>query len=199
MPPSISAHCASLMRPARFSSQYFQASEPEPSTCPCQLPRSMRTGRHIDRRQAHADRAHDQAGRGLVAAADQHGAVDRMAAQQFLGLHRQQIAIEHGGRLDERLRQRHRRQFDRKAAGLQHAAFDVLGARAQMRVAEIDVAPGVDDADHRLAGQVGGVIAALAQARAMAEGAQIVDAEPAVAAQVLRAVCACSFRGDSRA
>ena len=40
MPPSISAQSSSLMRPARFSSQYFQASEPEPSTWPCQLPRS---------------------------------------------------------------------------------------------------------------------------------------------------------------
>ncbi len=29
------------MLPARFSSQYFQVSEPEPSTWPCQLPRSI--------------------------------------------------------------------------------------------------------------------------------------------------------------
>ena len=41
MPLSISRHCSSLMRPARFSSQYFQTSEPEPRTWPCQLPRSM--------------------------------------------------------------------------------------------------------------------------------------------------------------
>ena len=40
-----------------------------------------RPGRHVDRRQPHRDRAHDQARRGLVAAAHQHGAVDRMAAQ----------------------------------------------------------------------------------------------------------------------
>jgi hypothetical protein len=53
-----------------------------------------------------------------------------MAAQQLLRLHRQEIAIEHGRRLDERLGQRHRRQLDRKAAGLQHAALDVL-ARAR--------------------------------------------------------------------
>ncbi len=117
----------------------------------------LRTGRHVDRRQAHADGAHDQTRRGLVAAAEQHRAVDRMAAQQFLRLHRQQVAVEHGGGLDERLRQRHRRQLDRKAAGLQHAALHVLGARAQVRVAEIDVAPGVDDADDRLAGPIGGV------------------------------------------
>ena len=29
------------MLPARFSAQYFQASEPEPSVSPCQLPRSI--------------------------------------------------------------------------------------------------------------------------------------------------------------
>ncbi len=41
MPASTSAHCASLKRPARRSSQYFQASEPEPSGCPFQWPRNI--------------------------------------------------------------------------------------------------------------------------------------------------------------
>ena len=41
MPLSISAQSASLILPARFSSQYFHTSEPEPSVCPRQLPRSM--------------------------------------------------------------------------------------------------------------------------------------------------------------
>ena len=41
MPPSISFHCSSVILPARFSSQYFQVSEPEPSTWPCQLPRNI--------------------------------------------------------------------------------------------------------------------------------------------------------------
>jgi hypothetical protein len=68
------------------------------------------------------------AGRGLVAAAHQHAAVDRMAAQQLLGLHRQQVAVEHGGRLLERLRQRHRRHLDREAARLPDAALHLLGA-----------------------------------------------------------------------
>ena len=52
-----------------------------------------------------------------------------------------------------------------------------------MRVAEIDVAPGVDDPDDRLAAEIGRVEAALAQTRAVTEGAQVVDAEPAMAAQ----------------
>ena len=41
MPSSIWAQSCSVMLPARSSSQYFQASEPEPSVRPCQLPRSI--------------------------------------------------------------------------------------------------------------------------------------------------------------
>ncbi len=43
-----------------------------------------RPGRQVDEGQPGAQRAHHQAGRGLVAAAHQHRAVDRVAAQQFL-------------------------------------------------------------------------------------------------------------------
>src|SRR5262249_6858286 len=96
----------------------------------------------------------------------------------------QKIAIEHGRRLYERLRQRHRGQLDWKAAGLQHAALDVLRPRPQVRVTGVDLAPGIDDADDGSAGPVGGVITELAQPRAVPERAQIVDAEPAVAAQI---------------
>ena len=41
MPASISRQACSSSRPARRSSQNLKASEPEPSTCPFQLPRSM--------------------------------------------------------------------------------------------------------------------------------------------------------------
>jgi hypothetical protein len=41
MPASISCQAWSDRRPARRSSQYLKASEPEPSTWPRQLPRSM--------------------------------------------------------------------------------------------------------------------------------------------------------------
>ena len=161
-----------------------------------------RPGRHVDRRQPHRDRAHDQARRGLVAAAHQHGAVDRMAAQQFLAFHGEEVAVQHGRRFDERLGQRHRRQLDGKAAGLPDAALHVFGAGAQMAVAGIDLAPGVEDADHRLAGPILAVVAELLEPRAMAEGAQVVAAEPAVAAQLFRrfadgharTVCRCGGR-----
>src|SRR5262249_5851079 len=78
-------------------------------------------------------------------------------------------------------------QLDRKASGLQHATLYVFRAFAQMRVAEIDVTPGIDDPDDRLAGPIGGIKTALAEPRAMSEGAQVADAEPAMAAQLLRA------------
>ena len=118
-----------------------------------------------------------------------------MTAQQFLGLHRQHVAVEHRRGLDESLRQRERRQFDRKSAGLQYAALDVLGARPQMHVAGIDLAPGIDDADDRLAAPILGVIADLTQPRAVAERTQVIDAEPAVAAQVLRTLTSFHERG----
>ena len=41
MPVCISSQSLVEMLPARRSSQYFQASEPEPKALPCQLPRSM--------------------------------------------------------------------------------------------------------------------------------------------------------------
>ena len=41
MPFSICSHCASVILPARFSSQYFHTSEPEPKASPRQLPRSI--------------------------------------------------------------------------------------------------------------------------------------------------------------
>ena len=148
-----------------------------------------RPGRHVDRRQSHRDRAHDEARGGLVAAAHQHRAVDRMTAQKLLAFHSEEISIEHGRRFDERLGERHCRQFDGKTAGLPDAAFHVFGAVAQMPVTSVDVAPGVEDADHRLAGPIVAVVAELPEPRAMAERAQIIAAEPAVAAQFRGCFC----------
>jgi hypothetical protein len=62
-----------------------------------------------------------------------------MAAQQFLDLHRQHVAVEHGRRLDEHLGQRHCRQFQRQPSGLQNAPLHPVGALAQMNVAGIDL------------------------------------------------------------
>jgi hypothetical protein len=50
-------------------------------------------------------------------------------------VHRQEVAVEHGGGLDQALRQRHRRQLEREAAGLQHAALHVVHALLEVHVA----------------------------------------------------------------
>ena len=76
--------------------------------------------------------------------------------------------------------------FDNLPSSIEQIKGDKLRALAQMGVARIDVAPGVDDADHRPAGPVGRVVADLAQARAVTERAQIADSEPAMAAQLFR-------------
>jgi hypothetical protein len=144
-----------------------------------------RTGGEEDRRQVHRQRPHDERGRGLVASAHQHAAVGGIASQELLGLHREEVAIEHRGRLLEGLRERDRGHLDGESPGLPDAAFHLLGALAEVRVAGVDVAPRVDDRDDGLAEVVGAVVAHLRGARAMAEAAQILHPVPAVAAQLL--------------
>ena len=145
-----------------------------------------RPRRHKNRGQIHAGRAHDERRRRLVATAHQHRAIDRVRTQQLLGFHRQQVAIEHGGRFLERFGQGDRRHLQRETAGLPYAALHFLGALAKMRVTGIDVAPGIDDRDHRLAGEILARVTHLQRARTMAERAQILGAEPAMAAQLVR-------------
>src|SRR3546814_1283539 len=54
-----------------------------------------------------------------------------------------------------------------------------------MGVAGVDLGPGVDHRDHRLAGPVSPVVAHLQRARAMTERPEVVGAVPTVAAQIL--------------
>ena len=150
---------------------------------PAPLAVGHRSGRAEDDRQVHRERPHQKAGRGLVAAAEQHCAVDRMRAQQFLAFHRQEVAVEHGRRLDHDFADRQRRQLDRIAARLPDAALHRLGAVAQMRVARADLAPGVDDADDRPAHEFVAAHAHLLRALAMGKAPHVIGGEPALAAQ----------------
>ena len=84
-------------------------------------------GRQVDRRGGHQQRR-DR----LVAAAEQHHAVDRVGPQHLLGGHRGHVAPQHRGRPDLRLAQRHHRQVQRHAAGLPHAAGGRLGHLVQV-------------------------------------------------------------------
>jgi hypothetical protein len=52
----------------------------------------------------------------------------------------------------------------------------------------VDVAPGVDDRDHGLAGVIASVVAHLRCARAVVEGLAVARSVPAVAAQILGAL-----------
>ena len=186
MPSSISRQAQSSSSPARFSSQYFQTSLPEPRICPRQLPRSIGpAGTKIAGRFA------------LVAPITSAGTVlsqppssttpsAGIRAQRFLGVHRQQVAIEHRARLHERLAEREHGDLHREAARLPDAALHVFRAQPEVRVARVGVAPGVEDGDDRLAGDVFGAEAGLLGARAMAERAEVVLAEPAMAAQIGR-------------
>ena len=97
---------------------------------PAPVAAQHRPGGHEDRRQVRAGRAHHQRRDGLVAAAEQDDAVGGVGAQRFLGVHREQVAIEHRARLHERLAERQDRDLHREAAGLPDAALDVLGAHA---------------------------------------------------------------------
>ena len=144
-----------------------------------------RTGGEVDRRQVHRDRAHEQRRRRLVAAAHEDAAVGGIRAEDLLRLHREQIAIEHRRRLLERLGERHRRDLDREAPRLPDAALHLLDALLEVAVAGIDVAPRVDDRDHRLAAIIVRRVAHLRGARAMPERPEVVHAVPAVAAQLL--------------
>src|SRR5690606_17909063 len=83
------------------------------------------------------------------------------------------------------LADRHGRQLDRKSARRDDAALHLLGSLAHVAVAGVGVAPRVDDGDHRLPDEFLPGEAHLHHPGAVAEAAHGVDAEPAVAAQVL--------------
>ncbi len=191
MPSSISSHCLSVMLPARFSAQYFHTSEPLPNGWSRQLPLSIGPAGMKMVGQVHADRTHEHRGRRLVAAAHEHRPIGRIRAQQLLGLQRQQIAIEHRRRLLEYLGECDGRHLQRKSPRLQHAALDLFSALAEMLVARVDVAPGVDDRDDRLAEIVGARIAHLRGARMMAELPHVVRAIPAMRTEFFGLLAAC--------
>jgi hypothetical protein len=104
-----------------------------------------------------------------------------VAAQQLFGFHGQQVAVQHGGGLLHRFAQTDRRHLHRKAPGLPNTALDLFHPLLEVGVTGVDVAPSVDDGNHRFARVVTAVVAHLRGARAVAKGAQVFHAVPAVA------------------
>src|SRR5439155_6742152 len=84
--------------------------------------------------------------------------------------------------LHQRLAERHDRELERKASGLEDAALDRFGQPAQVDVAVDELAPAVADPDHRAAREslVGEALAL--QPRAMEEAVEILTGEPLAAA-----------------
>ena len=95
---SASKKSCSFSVPARTCSLMLHTPVPEPSSWPRHLPLSIgppdtpMVGRSTLRR------AHHQRRRGLVAAHQQHHAVDRVAADAFLDVHAGEVAVQHRGR-----------------------------------------------------------------------------------------------------
>jgi hypothetical protein len=158
-----------------------------------------RAAGHVDDRDVHAERAHEQPRRGFVAATEQHRAVDGIRAEHFLCLHREEVAMKHRRRLRQHLACRHDRNLHRMPARLQNAALHRVRREAQMHVAGVQIAPGVEDADHRLAHDVLAAPAILLRPRAMTKRAQFIAAIPAPGAELFRSFgsgCVCGGHCD---
>ena len=109
-----------------------------------------RPGGEHDRRLAGRRRAHDERRQGLVAAADEHDRIHRLAADHLLGRHRHEVAVEHAGRRQEHLAERDDGEVERQRAGGKHAAFDGLDELRHAAMAVVEAAGRLGDADHRL-------------------------------------------------
>ena len=138
-----------LILPALTSSLKRHTSVPEPSGRPRIVAVQHRAAGDGDRRQIAARRAHDQRRRRLVAAAQQDHAVDRVAADRLLDVHRREVAEQHRRRPQAGLTQRGDRELERDPARFPHAALDVLGDLAEVQVARRQLRPRVADADDR--------------------------------------------------
>ena len=145
-----------------------------------------RAGWHEDDGPVGACRSHQQRRCGLVATAHQDRPVERVGAEYLLGLHRQEVPVQHRCRLLEGLRERGHGKLERITARLPDTALYRLGTFSQVHMTGIDVAPGVEDPDHRLAGMLLGSDTELPGARAVAESPQSVTVEPAAAVKLVR-------------
>src|SRR5690606_37554731 len=108
-----------------------------------------------------------------------------MRAQYFLHLHCQQVAVEHRGGLHHHFAHRKHRYLDGIAAGLPDAALHRLRPLAQMRVAGADLAPGVENANDRLAQKLLAPKPHLLRALAVREATHVGSRVPALAAKAV--------------
>ena len=70
-----------------------------------------------------------------------------VGADGLFDIHAGQVAVEHGGGLDQRFSQRHDGKFDGEAPGFGNAALDHIGQLAEVRITRRQFRPGVANAD----------------------------------------------------
>src|SRR5205814_7807872 len=101
------------------------------------------------------------------------------------GLHSKQVAVDHGLGLDHDLAKRHRGHFHGISSRFPDTAFHDLSGLAQMPVACVQVRPGVDDRNDRLAAEIGVRQAVLHRYRSMSERVGTLT-KPALATEALK-------------
>ena len=124
---------------------------PEPVRSPVVPAVEHRPDRKRDRRDVHRRRAHQAAGHRLVAADGEHDAVERIAVKDLDEAQVSEIAVEAGRGTLAGFLDRMDRKFERDAAGRVNPLLHMLGEDQMMPIARHQIAPGLGDADDRLA------------------------------------------------
>ncbi len=116
-----------------------------------------------------------------------------MTTDDFLRLHRKQIAIQHRRRLHQHFAERHDGDFNREPARLQNSSSNLFSPVAKVRVACVQLVPGVQNRNDRFVREFIGIQSELLVPGAMTEAAQGIGIEKAVAAEFFgllsRALC----------
>ena len=149
--PCRAAQSSSVIRPARSSCWYRRQSVHVPSSSPRQLALSCGPPVTMIAGTSALIRAHQHRGGRLVAARQQHHAVQRVRPDRLLHVHAHQVAVQHGSGAHVVLAQGHDRELQRDAARLGHAALHRFPDGAEMGVAVGQLAPRAANADDRAA------------------------------------------------
>ena len=149
-------------------------------------------GEH-DGGQVHRRRRHQAGGRRLVAAGQQHDAVERIAVEHLDEAEISEIAVKRGGRPFAGFLNRMHREFEGDGAGLADALTHTVGKVEVMAVAGREVRAGLGDADDGPAGlqfPAGKAVVQIALDIERAHARIVGIVEPKLGAQ-LRALAVC--------
>ena len=148
IPDSAARNSSRVMSPARTASERRHTSVPLPMGAALIPAVQLRAAREDDGRQVDARRTHQLGGGVLVASAEQHDAVDRVAPDRLLDGHAHEIPEEHRRRQHLGLSERHRREDEWNAPGLPHTPLHVVRQVVEVAVAGSQVGCARADPDH---------------------------------------------------